>query len=822
MRHIFLFTCLLLLASLNLFAQFKISGKITDQTTGNPLQGASVQIAHTFQGVLTQADGSFVLEKAPEGELDLLISYIGYRTIRERLTVNQDLNLSFKLTLVDFVMDEIVVQATRVNEKSAIAFSDVSREDLQKQNLGQDLPILLNFTPSVVTTSDAGAGVGYTGIRVRGSDATRTNITVNGIPINDAESQGTFWVNMPDFASSVSGIQIQRGVGTSTNGAGAFGATVNIQTNERREQAYAELNNSYGSFNTWKHTVMVGSGLIKDKFTLDARLSKVTSDGFIDRSFSDLKSVFLSGAYYGKKSTIRANIFTGAEQTYQAWHGVPEAKLRGDAQGIEDYIGRNLYEDYQVDEADNLRQSGNRTYNPYLYDKETDNYQQDHYQLFTTHTLAPNWDLNIAFHYTGGKGYFEQFRKQDNLAAYDLDYIVIGNETITQSDLIHRRWLDNHFYGTVYSLHYQGAKVDFTFGGGWNNYEGKHFGEVIWAQYASNGNIRHRYYDNDADKQDLNVFTKLYFPIFEEKLRGFADLQYRRVTYKYVGLLNDNAGIRPVNQAVTHDFLNPKVGLMYDLGKQGFLYASWSVGSKEPNRDDYTQASAQSRPKAEMLLDYEVGYRLQTAKVKMNINLYWMNYRNQLVLTGEINNVGAYNRTNIAKSYRAGLEVEIGWQLTSNLHWKVNATLSQNKVLDFQEFVDDYDTGEQQINPYKETDIAFSPNVIMGSQLEWKPIANVSLALLSKYVSEQFLDNTSNQNRKLDSYATQDVRLLYKFKTKLFSEVNLSLLVNNILNTEYESNGYTWGYIYDSQHVVENFYFPQAGINFLVGVGLKF
>ncbi|MCU0446627.1 MAG: TonB-dependent receptor [Microscillaceae bacterium] len=822
------FACYLFLTSLlssicvTAFAQFSISGKVSDQSSGEVLTGANVYLENTWQAAASDWRGFYKLAPVKPGNYTLKVSFVGYDTFTQVIEIadNQEINIQLKAS--NFIADEVVVRATRATDNTGMAFSNLEKKDLAKQNLGQDLPILLNFTPSVVTTSDAGAGVGYTGIRIRGSDPTRTNVTINGIPLNDAESQGVFWVNMPDFASSVASIQIQRGVGTSTNGAGAFGATMNLQTNQMNSEAYAEVNNSYGSFNTWKHTAMLGTGLLKGKFTLDGRISRITSDGFIDRASSELKSFYVSGGYYGKKSMVRLNVFSGAERTYQAWNGVPEARLRGDREGMQDFIARNGLDNA---DAQNLLNSDSRTYNFYTYDNQVDNYQQDHYQFFYNLEITKKWNLNTALHYTRGRGYFEEYRKNDDLADYGIAPVVIDNQTISQSDLIRRRWLDNHFFGAVYSLNYTGNRWQLTWGGGWNRYLGGHFGEVIWARFASNSEIRQRYYDNDAQKNDFNSYFKAFYQ-FNTQLTGFVDLQYRHIQYAFVGKAVDSFGARDVGQTANLIFFNPKIGLNYQINAQHSLYTSWSVAHREPNRDDFTQSTAQSRPQAERLQDWELGYRFQSAKLAFQANYYWMNYKNQLVLTGEVNDVGAYIRGNIDRSYRMGLELELRYKITKNLDWNINTTISRNKIQNFKEFVDNYDANfdylGQASNQFQDSDIAFSPNWIAGSQLEYQAGKNFSVALLSKYVSKQYLDNTQNENRRLDAFFTQDIRLTYQIKPKFLEQINLSLLVNNILNEKYESNGYTFGYLVDNQRITENFYYPQAGTNFLLAVGLRF
>jgi iron complex outermembrane recepter protein len=816
------FTLLFSLLTSSLFAQFSISGKISDQRSGEALTGANVYLANTWQVGVSDLNGNFVLNKLKAGNYTLKVSYVGYEAFTQNIQLIDNQELTIQLKASNFLADEVVVRATRATENMGMVFSNLDKKELAKQNLGQDLPILLNFTPSVVTTSDAGAGIGYTGIRIRGSDPTRTNVTLNGIPLNDAESQGVFWVNMPDFASSVASIQIQRGVGTSSNGAGAFGATMNLQTNQFNAEAYAEINNSYGSFNTWKHTAMLGTGLLKGKFTLDGRISRITSDGFIDRASSELKSFYVSGAYWGKKSMLRLNVFSGSERTYQAWNGVPEARLQDDIAGMQAFILRNGLGE---SDAQNLLNTNSRTYNFYTYDNQVDNYQQDHYQFFYTLEINQQWNLNTALHYTRGRGYFEEYRPNDDLATYNIPAVVIDNQTISQSDLIRRRWLDNHFLGGVYALNYVGNRWQLTWGGGWNRYLGGHFGEVIWARFASSSQIRQRYYDNEAQKNDFNTYFKASYS-FNTKITGFIDLQFRQVSYHFVGKAIDALGARDVAQTANLNFFNPKFGLSYQLNPTNNLYASWSVGHREPNRDDFTQSTAQSRPQAERLYDLEVGYRLNRQKIALQANYFWMNYRNQLVLTGEVNDVGAYIRSNIDQSYRMGLELEIKYKITPQLDWNGNLTLSRNKIQNFKEFVDAYDANfefiGQETKTFQNRDIAFSPNWVAGSQLEYRVGKRWSFALLSKYVSKQYLDNTQTETRRLDAFMTQDIRLIYQVKPKFLEQFQVSFLLNNILNEKYESNGYTFGYLVDNQRVVENFYYPQAGTNFLLALGIRF
>jgi iron complex outermembrane receptor protein len=814
-------TCLLTLVistllSISVFAQKTLTGQITDQEDGKPLPGATIR-AGDIRGTITDASGKFVLRNISDNIKVLEISYIGYQTVKlgtDDFKTEKPLEISLQKS--NFQADEVIVNATRVTDKTGMAYTNVSAETLKKQNLGQDLPVLLNFTPSLVSTSDAGGGVGYTGIRIRGTDATRINVTVNGIPYNDAESQGVFWVNMPDLASSVNSIQIQRGVGTSTNGAGAFGATVNINTNAFRKEAYAELNNAYGSFNTFKNTVKIGSGLVKDKFTFDARLSRVSSDGYVDRASAKLHSYYLSGAYFGGKSFVRVNVFSGKETTYQSWNGVPEAKLRGDREGILSYIGRNGLDEK---DAKNLVDADNRTYNSYTYKNEVDNYRQDHFQVVTSHTLNKNLTLNVNGFLVRGLGFYEQYRKNDSFSKYNLPDIMAGSDTLKTTDLVRRRWLDNYFYGSTFSLDYNNfKKLTANVGGGYNEYNGKHYGEIIWARNAGNTENGHQYYYNKGIKKDFNIYGKLYYQ-FTEKLNAFGDIQFRRVSHGIAG--NDNDLIS-FDFDQSYSFVNPKAGITYQIAPQSSVYASYSVANKEPNRDDFTASTTRLFPKNERLNNVEAGFRMQKGIWGIAANYYLMHYKDQLVLTGQINDVGNPIRVNVPKSYRTGIELEGAIAFNARLKWNANATFSQNKIADFTAFIVNYDTGDYDMINHGRSDISFSPNVIAGSQFTYMPQKNLEFALLTKYVGKQYLDNTANESRRLDAYLTNDIRLTWTIKPGWAKEITVNFLLNNVLNERYESNGYTYGYISEEVRTQENFYFPQAGRNFLVGLNLHF
>jgi len=787
---------ILYLASLTAWAQNSLSGKVVDAKSNSPLVGATAWAETANRGTVSDENGKFTLNRLPSGSVEIRVSFLGYETERVTVVVPFTGDLIVKLESKDFLTEEFIVSATRASANTPTTFTTVDKSEIAKRNLGQDIPILLNFTPSVVSFSDAGAGVGYTGLRIRGSDQTRINATINGIPLNDAESHGVFWVNMPDFASSVENVQIQRGVGTSTNGAATFGASLNFQTDTRRDEAYAELDNGFGSFNTWRHTVKAGTGLLNNRFAVDARLSKITSDGYVDRAFSDLNSWFVSGGFYGEKSVIKLVAFSGREQTYQSWNGLPESKLK-------------------TDRRDNF----------YTYDNETDNYQQDHYQLIYTGKVGSNWKTNFALHYTYGRGYFEQFRENDRLSNYNLPNLVVGNEVISRSDIIRRRWLDNDFYGFVGSANYVSTdgKLDFIIGGGANRYDGGHFGEIIWARFAGNTNIRDRYYDNNAIKDDRNIYTKATYEI-KPGLNLFGDLQLRGINYSFIGVNDD---LRIVDGQANYTFFNPKLGFSYEKGNQTW-YASYAVANREPTRSDFTDNPITEVPRPERLNNVEAGVRAKAGSFSYNANFYYMGYKDQLILTGQINDVGAYIRENVASSYRAGIELDGAYQLSGAWTLGGNITFSQNKIREFTEYIDDYSVEDfrQETFTYTNTDIAFSPNVVGSAIIEYKPTKNLSLNWLSKYVGRQFLDNTANEARSLDAFFTNDLRISYAATPRFFKGLEVNLLINNIFNELYEPNGYTFSYFVPGGNgrelVTENFYYPQAGTNFLLGLRMKF
>jgi len=709
---------------------------------------------------------------------------------------------------------------TRLRAKETPSNSLVLKEDLKARNFGQDLPTLLEFTPSVVTTSDAGAGIGYSGIRIRGVDASRINVTINGIPVNDPESHDVYWVNMPDLVGSVENIQIQRGVGSSTNGAAAFGASLNIKTSDIRSKAYARTDLAAGSFGTLKGTLQAGTGLLNGKFSLDARLSQIQSDGYLDRATSDLRSMGLTATYLTKKSIWKAVALNGAERTYQAWYGTPESRYRGDEEGMLSYAARN---GLSQEETQNLLNSG-RTYNYYTYANQVDNYNQDNYQLHFIHRFSNKLDMNVAAHYTYGRGYYEEFRNEDDLADYGLDPVILGSDTVNQSDIIRRRWLDNHFVGVVYGLNYQPlSNLKFTFGGAVNSYSGAHFGEIIWAQFASNSQIYDRYYDNDALKQEASAYLKTNYQIQNWDLT--LDLQYRGINYRFLGVDQVSGVLTDVTQTVNYHFFNPKFAVAKSFERQQ-VFASVGIANREPVRRDFRESTPANRPVPETMYDSELGYKITGKNWLAQSNLYFMYYQNQLVLTGQINDVGGYTRTNVDQSYRAGIELEFQYNVTKQIKINSSTALSQNKIRNFVEYVDVYLDDEPYYTQIQiehgQTDLAFSPNFVQSLSVQYAPIQSLQLAFQTKYVSRQYLDNTSNVARSLDPFTFSNFTLNWTVKQDFAEALELGFMVNNVFNALYANNGYTFSYQYAGQTTTENFYYPQAGRHFLLRMSLAF
>jgi iron complex outermembrane receptor protein len=798
-------------------AQNLINGVVTNEDN-KPLSGATIKLNPGDFETISNGNGKFVINNVKKGSYNLLVTYLGFEPYKKKIDVNGKTELSISLVKNVFQTKEIIVSTTRATENTPTSFSTISTEDIKKRKAVQDIPYLLQITPSVVTTSDAGGGVGYTNFRIRGTDLNRINVTVNDIPLNDAESHGVWFVNMPDFIESTSSIQIQRGVGTSSNGAAAFGASINMQTNTVSTDPYAEINNAFGSFNTMKNTIKAGTGLIDGRFSFDARLSQIQSDGVIDRATSDLKAFYVSGTYHGDKDIIRFNVFSGHEITYQAWEGIPKVKLEEDIDGMQEFAD---YSGYSNEERENLINSDPRTFNRYLYDNQVDDYKQDHYQFFYTRNINENLKANIAYHQTNGFGFYESYRYDKDIEDYNGTILINNNDTISEStDLIDRKYLDNIFYGGIASLNINFPFLEGAIGGGWNRYEGDHFGEVIWAQNSlASFTPNNRFYDNNGVKEDANIYAKANIKV-SDNLYTYIDLQYRNINYSIEGYDDDG---RDLTQKHRYNFFNPKAGLFFEANKNFSSYLNLAIANREPNRSNLVDADPEKpEPTAERLYNAELGSKFNFEKWSVNANAYMMYYEDQLVLTGNINDVGGAIMENVDESYRIGIELSAGFKPIDWLEIQGNLTLSQNKIMNFTSYTDNWDTWGQEIEELGTTDISFSPNIIASGSVKVTPIKNLDVLVISQYVGDQYIDNTSNKERKLDAYFVNNLRLDYSLSTNWLKNASIYIQVNNIFDTEYITNAWIYPFYYGGELNYLDGYYPQAGINFMTGINLRF
>ncbi len=778
-------SCFIVLAAK---AQLSITGTITDES-GTPLIGANVRISNSLIGVSSGDEGRFSITGLKPGTCELTFSYMGYEFQVVQVNLSSSANLTIRLLPASILAEEVTVRATRAGKNAPVAWSAITKEDIRNASQIQDIPYLLAATPSVTVTSDAGLGVGYSGIRIRGTDPTRINVTLNGVPFNDSESHEVYWVDIPDIMASTDNIQVQRGVGTSTQGAASFGANINLQTTSVNNLPNASLSLSGGSFNTSRASVSAGTGLINGHWNVDTRFSRIHTDGFIDRAFADLNSMSVSGGYFSKSNIVKASLLSGYERTYQAWGGVPSELL-----------------------------GTQRTFNPYTYKDEVDDYKQQHAQLQWTSRLRSDLHLNVSLYYTKGAGYYEQFREGENLADYLMQPVVIGMDTLNETDLVRRKWLDNQFYGAVYSVNHQGNRLDLTYGGGISNYSGDHFGRVIWSRLASSAAPDHQYYFSNGEKLDVNQFLKAGMALTDH-IDLFADLQYRLIRYSIEG--NDD-DLRDISQSHLFNFFNPKAGINFRINKVSRAFISYGIANREPKRSNFTDARPGEIIRPEQLRDLEAGFESGSGPLSGSVNLYWMDYTDQLVLTGRINDVGAPVMINIPESFRTGIELCGTWQPLKRIRVETNLTVSANKIKEFTEYVDDWDSGEQKEFYLGTTDIAFSPSLISASRLTWLVFKDLRFSLDSRFVGRQFTDNTSSAERMLDPYWVNNLMISWSLHPKGFKELSLFLQVNNLLNEQYETNAWVYSYFYEGTRGKMDGYFPQAGIHFFTGLTASF
>ena len=793
-----------ILLSITSYSQCKINGTIRDKLDGKTLIGANLVLEKSGKYAVSDETGRFKINNIKPSKYILKASYIGYATLRIELKLRGDTSVNIVMEPAAILGEEVNVTATRAQSKYPIAYTNISSKELQSANLGKDMPYLIQNTPSTVVTSDAGTGIGYTGINIRGTDLTRINVTINGIPQNDPESQGVWFVDLPDIASSSDNIQIQRGVGTSTNGAGAFGASINIQTTKLKPDPYGELDVSAGSYKTIKSTLSFGTGLLSNHLSVDGRFSYIHSNGYIDRAFSNLRSWYLSAGYYGQKTTLRLIAFSGTEKTYQAWGGVPYDSLSTNRR----FNPMGLYYD----------QNGQIQY----YKNETDNYVQTHIQAIFSQKLLPHWDLNLAVYFTKGKGYYESYYQDDPFSAYGLPDVIIGGDTITKTNLVNRKMLDNGLWGFTFSSNFKpNDNLNLIVGGAGSLYSGNSFGKIIWAQYASTSNNEWNWYDGNGLKKDFSVYGKINYTLWS-KLSLFADLQYRYVNYKLSGTIED---LRTLDQKHVFNFFNPKLGLSFSFNTHHQVYGSFAIGNREPNRDNYKDADTNRMPVPERLYDYELGYTAKYNWFTANANLFYMDYRNQLVLTGEINSVGEAIMVNVPHSYRLGIEISAGLDISKQLHFDMAVTISQNKIKDFTQYTDMYDSawnfmGQQSVYLGK-TNLSFSPDITCNGILTYKPVKNLSISWNARYIGKQYIDNTSSNARSLHDYFVNGLGASWAIHPRWMKEIAFNFTLNNIFSALYESNAWVYPYLLGGSYHEMNGYFPQAPVNWLFGVSLK-
>lgn len=803
-------------------AQNVITGTVKDEK-GEHLPGANVSAIFNNGSIggITNEKGEFKLSVGHQNRCTLKVSFVGYTTFERSINVKGEKHVEVALEETSVVTDEVIVSAIKASQKSPVAYTNISKAQLEQRSAAEDIPYMLSLTPSAVSTSETGIGVGYTALRIRGTDPTRINVTVNGVPLNDSESQGVYWVNMPDFASSVNEVQVQRGVGTSTNGAAAFGATINFQTISISADPYAQIENSAGSFNTFVNSMKVGTGLLNDKFAFDARYSKLTSDGYIDYAFADHQSLYLSGSMLTGNGLLKMNLIHGDQHTGISWWGVPMEKLFKPAWAGDDWEADRTYNPA----GEYTDEEGNTRY----YKDQTDNYKQTHYQLFYSHAVNNKLNLNGALHYTRGEGYYEQYKEDEPLADYGWKPAAVGVEVVDSTDLVRQKWMKNDFYGFTASANYKSGDFSSSFGGGWNRYDGDHFGEVIWARFAGTNEKGDQWYFNNGEKTDYNVFGKINWqPV--SKLNAFVDLQYRHIDYDMSGFDDD---LKSLVQTHTFDFFNPKAGIYYDFSQQHQGYFSVGVSNREPTRANFKDANGDSdaMPKAEQLIDFEAGYHYRSSGFSASANFFYMMYNDQLVPTGEKSSAGYDIMTNVADSYRTGVELIFGAQLVQGLSWDGNLSLSANKIKNFVEHAsvidENWEEIDRKVTELGTTDIAYSPEVIGSSIFSYAPNSNFKFSLVSKYVGDQYFDNTSNEERKIDAYFINNFKVDVDVYPSFAKKVGIQLMVNNLFDLEYENNAYGANYYMrdadgNDTEGYWSYYYPQAGIHFMSKITLTF
>jgi iron complex outermembrane recepter protein len=811
-------------------AQSKITIRVVSNSL-EPIGFALVKIQETNQSDFTSDNGYISFSNISNDEINVEISALGYQPKIEKLNLKERLTntnfITIKLTVKYNLIQEVQIQASRVSEKSGVAFQNLNSKYIKSNNIGTDIPTLLNNQTSIVSTTDNGTGVGYSYMRIRGTDAQRTNVTINGIPFNDAESQGVYFVNMPDLLSSVGSIQIQRGVGSVSNGSAAFGASINMQTEGLNENPYAEVALGGGSYNFNKQTVKIGTGLINHKVSADLRLSHIGTDGYINNSKSNLSSYYGALGYYGKYTNIKFITFSGTEKTSLSYNGIPEAALKKNKTQLDAFYANNYFSYPTREDSINLFDA-DRRYNSILYENEDDNYKQSHYQLH--YAFQKNkWHANVSGHYTKGAGYYEQYKFDQKFKKYGLPNAINPSDSsiIKSSDIIRQKHLDNDFIGAIASLRYQlNNQINFTLGGSYNTYSGLHFGKVLWSKSATQtANFPFEYYRNKANKTEAASYLKVNYQAIKHLNIG-AEIQIRKVQHSMKGLADDQSTKDTSLNVNYTPFINPRLSVSYDITPALNAYAFYGRALKEPNRDDFKSAPAKSQPKVEELNNVECGLRYTSNFISANINYYYMLYKNQLVLTGLLNDVGDQYRTNVSNSYRQGLELELNSNINKFVSIGANATFSENKITNYTDVIPDFWTGDLISEKLSSTNISYSPNLIAGLNITSRPLKNLDVVFNAKHVGRQYLDNTGNINKSIKPYTTGDLRIAYSYSRQWLKQATIYFQVNNLWNTQYVSNGYTVNYYLDktndSKKYIDNYYLVQAPIHFIMGTTITF
>ena len=710
-------------------------------------------------------------------------------------------------------LQQINVVATRATKSTPVAHTNISQEVIARNNYGLDIPSLLALTPSMIATNETGIGIGSTSIRLRGTDASRLNVTVNGMSLNNPDSHSTYWYDTPDLISAVGDVQVQRGAGTSTNGTGAFGGAVSMTTAAPSAKFSGEASLSYGSYNTNKQAIGISSGLMRGGWTVDARVTHIGSDGYIDRGATDLKSYMLQAAHYSTNTSIKFLSFGGKAKTYLTYTGVTKEEM--------ELYGRRYHTEGQYESENGAYTLADGTRVDY-YDDQTDNYLQLNNQLIFNHRFSDEWSLSLTGYYTYGYGFYKQYKDKRTL----LEYSNLGvTDYNIEADMIRRKIMRNHTGGINGAATYTTDRLQLIMGGSWSYYTCPHWGDLEWVDGFDSNAISGRWYDNDVNKQDANIFFKSIYQA-ADGLSLYADLQYRFVDYRAWGV-NDNFDwntmqMQPINIDKKYHFFNPRVGVNYSFAERNSIYASFAIAQKEPTRSDFTDrymfADDQTEPESEMLLDYELGYNYSAPRLQLGANLYYMRYKNQLIPTGMVNDSSDALNVNVPKSYRCGLELTAAWSIARWFTLGGNATFSQNKILDYVDLLADSPTYGKNLGTMT---IAYSPDVVASAFAEFRA-KGFEATLRTQYVGDQYFTNNENSALMLDSYCVTNLDLAYTISTQSARKIRLGATIYNIFNKEYCSNGYGYSYMWDGKRYDEAYYFPQAPLHVLANITVKF